>query len=190
MGSPGMSLRQRLLSRIIERDGHWLWVGSHRPVYGHGYIKVRGVQQYAHRVSYELFVGPIPPGLHLHHKCRIGGCINPEHLIPLTPKEHVRADDTTAGRNAKKTRCIHGHLFDESNTRYSKSGKRRCKTCDSNQSRQWEKDHPAETKEIHLRSVNRNREKINLKKRLVRMNRKCGIIVPGPANTAQMTCSG
>jgi hypothetical protein len=37
---------------------------------GYGLVSVGGKQQRAHRVSYELFVGPIPTGLVLDHLCR------------------------------------------------------------------------------------------------------------------------
>lgn len=42
----------------------------------------------AHRFVYETLVGPVPDGHHLHHECQHPGCVNPAHLIPLTPREH------------------------------------------------------------------------------------------------------
>jgi hypothetical protein len=49
--------------------GCWLWTGTRRRD-GYGLVSVGGKQQRAHRVSYELFVGPIPTGLVLDHLCR------------------------------------------------------------------------------------------------------------------------
>lgn len=43
----------------------------------------------AHRTAYELFVGPIPEGLELHHQCRNRGCVNPDHLEPATRQENL-----------------------------------------------------------------------------------------------------
>lgn len=40
--------------------------------------------EYAHRVIYERFKGKVPEGLHLDHLCRNRGCVNPEHLEPVT----------------------------------------------------------------------------------------------------------
>ena len=45
----------------------------------------------AHRFAYETLVGPIPEGHHLHHTCEHPGCVNPEHLVPLTPADHAAA---------------------------------------------------------------------------------------------------
>jgi len=45
----------------------------------------------AHRFAYETLVGPIPEGHHLHHTCEHRGCVNPEHLEPLTPADHAAA---------------------------------------------------------------------------------------------------
>lgn len=44
---------------------------------------------YAHRLSYELFVGPIPDGYELDHLCRNRGCVNPAHLEAVTHRVNV-----------------------------------------------------------------------------------------------------
>jgi hypothetical protein len=44
----------------------------------------------AHRVVYEVRVGPIPEGKELHHLCEVTQCVNEAHLIPVTPTEHTR----------------------------------------------------------------------------------------------------
>ena len=51
----------------------------------------RGVYMQAHRYTYEMFVGPVPDGYHVHHECQNPGCVNPMHLQALTPKEHAEA---------------------------------------------------------------------------------------------------
>lgn len=48
----------------------------------------RKYMKQAHNYMYEELVGPIPEGRVLHHKCLNALCVNPEHLIPLTPSEH------------------------------------------------------------------------------------------------------
>jgi len=59
---------------------------------GHGYglfnDGARIVQ--AHRFAYERAYGPIPTGYVLHHVCRCSVCVNPEHLVPMTPADHNR----------------------------------------------------------------------------------------------------
>lgn len=47
-----------------------------------------------HRYVWEAMHGPIDlSGFHIHHKCENPGCINPYHLVALTPLEHMRAHD-------------------------------------------------------------------------------------------------
>lgn len=64
-------------------SGCWLWSGA-RNDGGYGVHGGAG----AHRVVYEILVGPIPQGRHLHHKCQVPRCVNPDHLEPVTPAEH------------------------------------------------------------------------------------------------------
>lgn len=117
--------------------GCWLWTGS---LNGHGYGKVRDRDsrlQTAHRASYRAFVGPIPEGLDLDHKCRVRCCVNPAHLEPVTRSENLRRSPL-AGKYARKlvTACRAGHAFDESNTRWGTSGYRECLTCRRERQRQ------------------------------------------------------
>ena len=63
----------------------FLWTGR---IDAGGYGYVRGGRR-AHRVSYELAVGPIGPGLDLCHTCDVRNCVRPLHLVPGTRKENV-----------------------------------------------------------------------------------------------------
>jgi hypothetical protein len=49
-----------------------------------------GKVAYAHRVYYEQYIGPIADGFELHHLCVVPGCVNPDHLVPKTRREHLR----------------------------------------------------------------------------------------------------
>lgn len=68
-----------------------------RSVNRNGYVQVcyNGRQPVAHRVAYEILVGPIPEGLELDHLCRNRKCYNPAHLEPVTRSENLRRGDRT-----------------------------------------------------------------------------------------------
>lgn len=107
----------------------WEWSGSHE---GGGYANVwfgKRVRK-AHRVSYELVVGPIPVGLELDHLCRNVGCVNPAHLEPVTHAENCRRG--LAGKyQTRKMFCPSGHEYTPENTYVSKSNRRHCRACEA-----------------------------------------------------------
>jgi hypothetical protein len=74
----------------IAENGCWIWQKalSNR---GYAVAHVPGTKRVTsgYRVAYELFVGPIPEGLELHHECRDGRCVNPQHVRPVTRGENM-----------------------------------------------------------------------------------------------------
>lgn len=122
------SIPPRYLSKfhVDIPTGCWLWTAATIQK-GYGQFWYDGKLQYAHRIAYELLVGPIPNGLQLDHLCRVRNCVNPEHLEPVTNQENCRRGETGA-HNGIKTHCPHGHPYDEINT-YRHRGERRCKGC-------------------------------------------------------------
>lgn len=116
-------LAERLASHwVAASSGCWLWIGAQNAA-GYGIVTVNGRTLKAHRVSYEVHVGPIPEGLHIDHLCRVRNCVNPEHLEPVTLAENNRR------AAAAQTHCIHGHEFTPENTLTSKRGHRFCRSC-------------------------------------------------------------
>ena len=73
---------------------------------GYSMITVEGRATPGHRLSYELFVGPIPEGLELDHLCRVKGCYNPDHLEAVTHQENTRRRSLA---KPLKTHCKRGH---------------------------------------------------------------------------------
>ncbi len=108
-------------------SGCWLWLAS-TSVLGYGHFRVDGKTAKAHRYSYERFVGPVPRGLELDHKCRVRSCVNPDHLEPVTHAENVRRG-VAAERKRAITHCRQGHAFSDENTAFTPQGRRRCKMC-------------------------------------------------------------
>lgn len=101
----------------------WLWT---QPLNGDGYghFHLNGREVPAHCASFVLFVGSIPNGLEIDHLCRLRHCVNPKHLEAVPHRENVQR-----GGNTVKAHCIHGHPYDESNTRVDRLGYRYCKAC-------------------------------------------------------------
>ena len=58
----------------------WLWTGPHDRD-GYGAAPRTGGEVRAHRVSWVLAHGPIPPGRWVLHACDVPACVNPAHLF-------------------------------------------------------------------------------------------------------------
>jgi hypothetical protein len=118
-------------------DECWPWIG-YRDSNGYGVTKVDGKAKRAHRVVYEMRVGPIPDGLHIDHLCRNPSCVNPLHLEPVTPRENTLRGNGLAALNAAKTACKNGHEFDDVNTYHRPTGGRACRKCRRAASQRYE----------------------------------------------------
>ena len=68
--------------------GCWLWVGRDDNR-GYGTLPYLGKRLRAHRISYERFVGEIPTGLFVMHKCDVRCCVNPHHLTVGTNRDNI-----------------------------------------------------------------------------------------------------
>lgn len=132
------ALPLRILDRIDVADGCWLWLGRIDKEDGYGRIDMPSADGHwrpkiAHRVVYELLIGPVPDGLQLDH-VRANGCVNRhcvnvfEHLEPVTCRTNLLRGDGPSGQHARKTHCPRGHDFTEANTRVV-GGQRKCRAC-------------------------------------------------------------
>lgn len=78
----------------------------------YGQVTIGGITQYAHRASYEAFVGPIPAGMKLRHTCDNPACIRPDHLILGTQADNMR-DKVERNRQTKGTAFSTAKLNDD-----------------------------------------------------------------------------
>ena len=91
-------LLQRNITLISDfPDDCWLWHGSTSK--GYGRIKLNKTTRIlAHRMSYLLYVGPIPEDTLCLHTCDESRCCNPSHLFLGTQKDNLQ-DMYEKGRN-------------------------------------------------------------------------------------------
>lgn len=125
-----MTTVERLKAHTKEDGECWRWT-RYRDRDGYGQTNLAGRSYRAHRAVFELTVGPIPKGYHLHHVCEVKDCVNPTHLHPITPADHNRL------RAVSRTHCVHGHAYDEANTRH-RDGRRTCRKCDVRRQRAYQ----------------------------------------------------
>jgi hypothetical protein len=90
-------------SRLAE-NGCWEWIGYYGSG-GYGMMSRAGKNQRAHRISYEVYKGPIPKGMVVRHSCDNPACINPDHLTLGTQKDNV------ADREARGRRVVNGEAI-------------------------------------------------------------------------------
>lgn len=76
----------------------WIWKhGTDKRGYGKVRRRKVGIDK-AHRLYYTLYVGAIPEGHDIHHRCLVPSCVNPSHLEPVqqplhTATKHSRLSD-------------------------------------------------------------------------------------------------
>jgi hypothetical protein len=105
------TLERVFWSHVSKTDTCWLWTG---PVLQNGYgrLCVRSQPHYAHRISHEMLIGPIPDGLEIDHLCRVRNCVNPDHLEAVTHAENLRRAQPYREPHRPPTQCRKGHTYD------------------------------------------------------------------------------
>lgn len=101
-----MPMPQRFMSKLVfGANTCWIWRGCVDEI-GYGRFPYKGENK-AHRVAHKLFIGPIPSGQLVLHKCDNRQCVNPDHLFTGTQFENMR-DMVRKGRG--KQPLLNGSL--------------------------------------------------------------------------------
>ena len=80
----------------------WLWTGYRMPSgYGNFMDYIEGRKdRLAHRYAYRTFVGPIPDGIFVLHRCDNPPCVRPDHLFLGTQADNL-IDAVAKGRQSR-----------------------------------------------------------------------------------------
>lgn len=135
----------------VTESGCWIWT-AYTDKSGYPYASWHRHTRRAHRLIYELLVGPIPQGLQLDHICRVRGCVNPAHLEPVTAKINTLRGQGPTSLNAVKTYCKNGHSFNGESLRLDPRGGRFCRECQKLRSRVY-----------YHRDIEKQRERLRVK---------------------------
>lgn len=79
---------------------------------GYGRIRFGGRTWHLHRATFTAWIGPIPKGMDVCHKCDNRKCCNPEHLFVGTRLDNMR-DCKKKGRNScgeRHSKLLRGEL--------------------------------------------------------------------------------
>ena len=95
----------RLLGRLDESTDPqrcWQWLGAKRNGYGKLIVQSNRQRSHlaAHRLAWELFNGPVPPGFDVLHTCDNPACCNPAHLFVGDHSANMRDRETKGRHNA------------------------------------------------------------------------------------------
>lgn len=96
---PARATAEGFWDRACPEPNSGCWLYDFRPHYRTGYVQLKFHQRMidAHRLAWELAVGPIPAGLSVLHRCDVRICVRPSHLFLGTQADNMR-DMAAKGR--------------------------------------------------------------------------------------------
>lgn len=99
-------LKYNFEAKFFITPGCWVWTAA-KTKQGYGQFGYKGIMTGAHRVSYELYKGPITEGLFVLHRCDNPSCVNPDHLYLGTNSDNTR--DLKERGNVKRSKGVNHH---------------------------------------------------------------------------------
>jgi hypothetical protein len=150
-----ITLEERFWSKVHKTPTCWLWIAA-KFSNGYGHFYLEGRHCLAHRVSWELLVGPIPDGLLVCHNCPDGdnpGCVNPAHLWLGDDKANVQ-DMMRKGRFKSPNPGLQG--------RWSTLGPDCCQGCGTTTKRHYANGYCKRCNDIHIVQHRRRRQYQNM----------------------------
>lgn len=99
------SLQEKFLVKVGSPDKNDCWLGGKNNM-GYGTLhRGSGVpgSRLAHRISWELVNGSIPPGICVLHRCDNPACVNPSHLWLGSMKDNSQ-DMARKGRDGRHSK--------------------------------------------------------------------------------------
>ena len=89
-GRKRVPIKERFMEKVaISENGCWLWTAFCMKN-GYGLFRLPQGHKLAHRISYELFNGPLDSRLDVMHSCDNPCCVNPSHLSLGTRKDNMQ----------------------------------------------------------------------------------------------------